>query len=211
MRHADKPRHGAGMMRVLRWVLLWVLLLIAVIASALVQVSFENSHAYRAFVEMASRIGERVLIVAIVVLVADMAALVIYTIRHGESDRTKGKVFVANRPLRSMSLGYGPLMGWSKVKSLGGKRSFVTMESLVDGSATLAERMMVVGIVAVFIAFFSIFLGVGLILMKRLAILVLFPVVPGLFVLRAASEAWKDYRAAKKKIAARAAEPVETI
>jgi len=187
----------------MRWFLLWVLGLVGVIASAFLQQALMDHGGYRHFVEAASRIGWGILFLAVTVLVADIAAMIIYTIRHGQSGNVKDKVITEDRPLSSVSLRYPPLKGWSKRKMLGSKSGFITDDSLVDGTATFGELMMVLGIVTLFISFFLIWVGAGLILMKDLLILVLIPVLPGLFVYYNMRDAWKDYQEAKMRVAAR--------
>jgi hypothetical protein len=158
---------------------------------------------YGDFIEAASQIGLGILIFAATVLVADLAAMIVYTIRRGQSDNLAGKVVTENRPLGSVSLGYPPLTGRSKLKILASKGGYIAMESLVDGTATFGERMMVLGIITVFISFFLIWVGLGLILMKNLLILALVPVLPGLWVYYNLCDDWRYYQEAKKKVAAR--------
>lgn len=185
------------------WFFLWVFGLVAVIASAFLQDALMKYWAYGDFVEAASGIGRAILIFAVTILVADLAAMIVYTLRYGKSDPTKGKVITENRPLSSMSVGHPPLMGRSKRKILGSKSGYVTMESLVDGAATFAERMVALGILTAMVSFFLIFVGAGLMLMKNLLILVLFPVIPGLWLYNILREVWKDYQEAKKRVASR--------
>lgn len=190
-------------MTMMRWFLLWVLSLVAIVAAGFLNYVLTDVAAYRHFVEAASPLGVRISIVAALVLVAEIAAMTIYTIRQGKSDGLKGKVVTENRPMTAMSVGMPLPMGRSKRKILGSKSEFVSMESLLDGSATLGERIMVLGVITVFISFFSIFLGVGLMLMKNLVLSVLFPVVPGILVCSFARDAWRDYQKAKSRVAAR--------
>jgi hypothetical protein len=162
---------------------------------------------YRAFVEAASQVGWRIAIAAAIVLVADLAAMTVYTIRFGQSDKMRDKVFTEDRPL-NVSLGNPLLMGWSKIKMLGSRSGFVTMESLVDGTATFGERMIVLGIITLFVSFFFVFVGWGLMLMNGIPILILIPILPGLFVYFNLRATWRDYREAKKKVSTRgSAEP----
>jgi hypothetical protein len=195
-----KRTKGITMMR---WFLLWLLSLVAIVVAGFLNYVLTDLKAYRNFVEAASPLGVRIIVVAALVLVADIAAMIVYTIRQGKSDNLKGTVVTENRPMTAMSFGTPPMMGRSKRKILGSKSEFVSMESLLDGSATLGERIMVLGIITVFISFFSIFLGVGLMLMKNLVLSVLFPVVPGILVYSFARDVWRDYKKAKSRVAAR--------
>ena len=189
------------------WLLFGALGLVAVIASALLQQALMDYDGYGrvvgTVVETASRVGWVVLVFAGTVLVLDMAAMTIYIVRRGRSDDLEGKVITENRPLSAMSLRIPPPMGWSKRKMLGSKSEFVPMESLVDGTATLGERMMVAGFFTAAIAFFSIFVGLGLMMMKDLLIFVLFPVIPGIWLYRIVRETSQGYREAKKGVVAR--------
>jgi hypothetical protein len=197
-----KTERAKGM-TMTRWILLWVLSLVAIAVAGFLNTLLTDLTTYRNFVEAASPVGARIGVVAAIVLVADIAAMVIYTLRQGKSDDLKGKVVTENRPMTAMSLGRPPMMGRSKRKILFTKSEVVSMESLLDGSATFGERMMVLGIITAFISFFSVFLGVGLMLMKNLVISVLFPIGPGILVYNFARDAWHDYREAKKQVAAR--------
>jgi len=187
----------------LRWLLIWVLGLVAVIASAFLQEAFLKGRGYGDFVEAASQVGWDILIFAVTVLVAALAAMIVYTLRHGQPDHRQGKVITENQPLTSMSLGIPPPMGWSKRKILGSKTGYITMESLIDGTATFGERMMVCGILAAMVSFFLIFVGVGLMAMKQLLIFILFPIIPGIWLYRIVREDWQQYQNAKKRVAAR--------
>jgi hypothetical protein len=188
----------------LRWFLLYVLGIVAFIASFVLQVGvLEKYPGYLGLVTAAARVGWVVLSFAVTVFVVDVIAVMIYTWRHGESDDQKGKVITESRSLSSMSLGYPPLMGWSKRKILGSKSEFVTVESLVAGTATFAQRMYVLGIIIAFVSFGLIWAGIGLMGMKYLLIFILVPVLPGLWVYYNLQDDWKAYRKAKQKLAVR--------
>jgi len=181
----------------LRWLLFWIAMLAVVIASAFLQQALIDDERYGYLLARTSHIGRGVVIFAVTVLVTDIAALVLFTIRHGHSDNRAGKVITANSPLRSMSPGAPPSWGWSKRKILVSKNQFVTMESLVDGTATLSERTLVAGIYTLFISFFLIFVGVGLILMQGLLIFALFPVIPGIWLYKILRHNWQEYQKAR--------------
>src|SRR5437763_7149942 len=140
------------------------------IASVVLQAVLMQYSGYTRVVESAARLGWGILIFAVVVLVTAMIAGIVYTLRHGQSDRRSGGVITENRPLSSVSLRNPFLTGRSRVKIRGSKAHAITTSSLVDGTATFAERMIVLDIVIIFVAFFLIFLGVGLIMMKNLLI-----------------------------------------
>jgi hypothetical protein len=73
------------------------------------------------------------------------------------------------------------VIGRSKRKILGSKSDFITNDSLVDGSATFGQRIMVLGIITACLSFFSIFVGAGLILLKDSPLAGLFQIVPGIW------------------------------
>jgi hypothetical protein len=174
--------------------------LAAVIATGFLQQSFQVHSGYRAFVAAVARAGWAILICAIVVFVVDLAAMIVYTIRNGKTDARSGTVVVGG-PLQ-MSLNPAGI-GRSKQKLLGSRSEFLSMESLANGSATFGERIMVLGICVALASFFSIFLGVGLLLMQKLIIMILIPIAPGYTFCKAAHSAWTEYREAKAKRPAR--------
>jgi hypothetical protein len=196
-------RFGLSLRGALRWVIFSVLGGVAFIVVAAATLFFQGSYlephpGYRAFVEAAARISPRVSIFAAIVLVLDIVPMAIYTIRQGKTDIRKGTV-IADGPLPGLSV--NPL-GRSKRKILASKNKFITMESLLKGTATFGERMMVLGIFILYISFFFIFVGGALITMKEwLIVAILFVVVPGLWVYAALIHpVWRDYREVKAKL-----------
>ena len=186
----------------LRLLLLWLLGVVALVASVLLQVALEDQSGYAEMVSAASRVGWGVLVFAIVVLAADVAVMVVYTLRRGRSDDSEGAVVTENRALSAMYSGYPSLTGWSKRKMIASKTLAVAMRSLVDGTASAGERGIAAGIVTLFVAFFLTWVGAGLILMKHLLVLALLPILPGLFVYYNLRAALRDYRKAKRRVAA---------
>ena len=137
--------------------------------------------------------------VAVALLLLALAFIVTYLISHGTKNEPEG-VVTEEGPL-PMSL--GPSFGRSKRKYLVKRNDLITMESLVRGTATPGARMLVLATFVLFLSFFSIFLGAGLILMEKLIIMALFPVIPRLWVFtRFLGPVWKDYREQKAKLRA---------
>ena len=191
--------------RRLRWVVLYLVALIGLVALIIAGGLLQEvlvAGGFGSALEAMSWIGWFVLIGAVTILVVAMSAMTIYAIRHGESDDAADTVVTENRPL-SMSLGYPPLIGRSRRKILGSSHRLITDKSLVDGTATFPERMMVVGIIAAYTSFFLVFVGAALILMKTNLFFILLVTIPGLFFYRFASSAWREYQRAKRKFSAR--------
>jgi hypothetical protein len=73
---------------------------------------------------------------------------------------------------------------------------------LLDGTATVGERMMVLGILAAHLSFFLVFVGIGLMFIKEISVVaLLFPLIPGLWLYGNLREDWREYRQAKQKVA----------
>jgi len=187
-----------------RWFLLWVLGLVGFGAiCALQALVLEPQNGYRDIVNAAGRIGWGILILAFAVLATTLAVLIVLAIRLGDSEPEEGRALGKNFPLGSMSLRSMPLMGWSKRKVLGSKSRFITMESVVDGTATSSDRMIVLGVITLFSSFTLMWVGLGLILMKQALAFVLAPVPVGLWAYQnCLGPAWEGYRQAKRKLAA---------
>ena len=95
-------------------------------------------------------------------------------------------------------------MGRSKRKILYKRNDFISMKSLVCRTATLGERMMLLGFFVLVASFVSIFAGVGLVYMKDLLIMgVFFPVIPVVWAGRLTRAIWRDYREEKAKVHAK--------
>ncbi len=176
----------------------WVLALAVLIAGAFLQQALSASRGYGRAVEVAAEVGWAILILAVTVLVADLAAMTIYTLRHGSPDRREGKVVTVPQVLGASPSAWSPT-GVSKVKMLRARHAGISMESLVQGTATRGERMMALGIITAFVAFFLVFVGTGLMLAKGFLVAILLPTVPGLWLYYNLQEMWRDYHAAKKR------------
>jgi len=189
----------------LRWLVLSLLGGVATIVvgatTIFLQAAYLEPHpGYRAFVEAAARIGPRIAVTAAVVLVLDLAGLVALTLLYGQTDRKRGEV-VDDGP---MATRLTPQFGRSRRKILVSKHEFVAVESLVDGSATLADRLLVIGIFVLYASFFLIFVGAALTVLQEWAAgAVLFVAIPGLFVFtRLFGPALEKYREVKARIRA---------
>ena len=184
--------------RGVRWFTLYIAALIAFVAIAAVSHSLFELSGVQAFFGAASRVGLQIVIVAAIVLVADLVALVIYAIRFGQPDESEDNV--ATRSPLNPFLSNVPLSVYSNVKVVGARSWFISWESLVDGSATTGERLAVLGILTLFIAFSSIFAGVGLWLAGDLPPAgILFLGFAGFWLGYNLWTAWREYREAKRK------------
>lgn len=153
------------------------------------------------FADAAASLGKWILALAGTIFVADMIALVVYTIRNGESDESEGKVVADDRPLMPPPVA-GPttMTAWTKRKVLLSKGGIITDDSLVDGSATFAERLAVLGIIVAVTSFFLLFVGASLLLLPfSLFILA----IPAIFYYNFTRAAWRGRQRAKRRFAAR--------
>jgi hypothetical protein len=186
-------------MKVLQFAALYLVALIAgvsvIIAGGLLYESMVE-HGFTAVFTLTSRVGWLVLVAAIMVFVADMTAMAIYTIRFGESDGTAGRIVSGRRTL-PLSPGARPSIARSKIRSLGDRHRYITMRSLVDGTATPAERMMVAGIITAVGSFFCIFLGLALIFAANNPVGLAFAIVPALWAGKFARTTWRSYQRVK--------------
>lgn len=140
----------------------------AFIGSVAVQAALQDRPAYEYVMLTASRIGHLVVVGAVAVFVVDMAAMAVYTIRHATAGRQKDGI--VRRDL------------------------WISMRSLADGTATAAERWMVVGIVTAMTSFLLIFVGTALILAKRMLFGAVLAAVPSIWFCRFATSAVRTWR-----------------
>lgn len=146
-----------------------------------------------------SVLGKWILIVAAGIFVPTMVALGIYTIRKGERADVKS----AAQPLgpyaatgRSAVIAYKSA---AKLKAVAQRTEFISIESLLNRTATRAEWAVVIGIETALVCFFLIFLGLGLMQLPNSSGLSLFfPAVAGLWLLRIFKAQWSDLRRTRK-------------
>ncbi len=163
-----------------------------------------NLDAYHAFAHTASQVGAWMLGIVIGVMVVDLILMVIYTIRHGQSDARSGAVETDDTPLSPPMWMKGRLGSWHgryKRRVLGSRSGLVSNESLADGTATRGERLMVVGIIAFMSCFFLVFLGAGLLTMEDNPVVLLMSVAVGAWLFSIFKGAYADHREAKKRVA----------
>jgi hypothetical protein len=169
----------AWILRGLGW---WRASLLAVLAAAVVIGSFFLQYAlsdvrgYADFVAALARVGRVILIVSIVTLVVDIAALTVYTIWHGKPDGWRGDVDDTRRGAFFQGPGAPLMTKHSKIKSLYSAGNYVQVKSLVDGTATKGERMLFIGIFVALTAFCFVFVGLSLMVVGHLLLAVILPV-----------------------------------
>ena len=164
---------------------------IAVVVALIVNaccIDFFRSAGYRAVVSAAGRATRA----------GDMTAMSVYTIRRGQKKDEEGRTVTEDRA-PNWSLGTRLPMGRTKQKLLVSRREGIRMKSLVDGTATTAERLVALGIAAAFTSFFLVFVGVSLVLLEQSPIGLLFLTVPSVFFFRFVKNAWGDYRRARAR------------
>jgi len=165
-----------------------------------------NLDAYHGFAHAASHVGAWLLGIVVSVMVVDMALMVIYTIRHGQPDGRSGTVETDDEPISPPMWMKGKVGRWHgryKRRILASRSGFVSNESLADGTATLGERLMVVGIITFLFCFFLVFLGMGLLMMEDNPLVLVMPVAVGVWTFHNFKSSYTDYREAKSRVAAR--------
>jgi len=90
-----------------------------------------------------AKIGWLFLVVDLAIFVGVMIALIVYTLRRGKSDEDEGRVITTS----SLPGNLDPtIRGVSKEKVFVSRSKFVSMQSLVNGTATKQERAFAIGI-----------------------------------------------------------------
>ncbi|HXG03996.1 MAG TPA: hypothetical protein VNO23_11370 [Candidatus Binatia bacterium] len=140
---------------------------------------------------------------AVVIFVTTMLALLTYALRGGEPDEMPVAPSMqpfGPDPATGRPAGLTASRWRSRVRVLAARRRFITMDSLVDGTATGAERAVVAGINVALVSFWLIFLGIGLVMLpKTTGISLVFPVVTGLWLFNALKSQWDDLVAARRR------------
>ena len=128
--------------------------------------------------DLLAKIGRYALPVVIPLFVADIVGMVIYTIRHGSDDSSDDSddvapATVAGLPGRVLAAHYR-----ARARVLVSKEEWISDDSLVDGTATPAQQMLVRAIKAFFLLFWLIFVCIGFILMRADWTRLLFLIIP---------------------------------
>ena len=146
--------------------------------------------------------------IAVGIMVVDGTLLAIYTLRRGRTDAAEGKTITVDQPMSPMSpmrlRGFGIRRGWSRQNVLVSRRSdHISIKSLVDGTATLAERLIVFGLNVFIVCFVLLFYGFGLLFLDESPLVILMPLFVSVWAFNLFKGVYDDYRQARKNIAAR--------
>jgi hypothetical protein len=156
-----------------------------------------------------AKFSETMLWVVGALLVADFAAMMAVFFRSGTVDKEEGCVVSGRGPLTEHTLNPragdvdfavgGKYVG--KEKILVSRSSFISDESLVDGSATKSQRLVVRGIKILFLLFWLLFVFGGFSLLPEEPALALFLVlIPSVFFYRARAMMRKGRQDALRKL-----------
>lgn len=110
-----------------------------------------------------AKFSETMLWVVGAVFVADFAALMIVVVRRGTVDQEEGRVVNEQVPLSGNDLNEmgGDVAvagtGQAKKRVFLSRSSFISDESLIDGTATKSQRLLVLGIKLAFLLFWLLF------------------------------------------------------
>jgi len=143
-----------------------------------------------------AKIGWLFLVVDLAIFVGVMIALIVYTLRRGKSDEDEGRVITTS----SLPGNLDPtIRGVSKEKVFVSRSKFVSMQSLVNGTATKQERAFAIGITVALISFSLIFPCAALISLPSAGPgILVFMLVPVAFAWSMWKTMYKDYREAAK-------------
>lgn len=108
--------------------------------------------------------GRIFLIADVAMFVSTFAYLIIQVARRGKVGEDQGKIVTTHDVFGSTD---PSMRGISKKKVFYSRTKFLSMESLVKGTATRQDWIFVIGFNVVMISFVMIFLGVGLILLPQ--------------------------------------------
>ena len=159
------------------------------------------------FLDTVSHIGSRVLVAAVTVLVLDLAAMITYTIRNGSRDEDasepaglKSSVLLDNPRRRTGMEQIVNRRYRSKTKILGRASGFITDDSLIDGTATLGQRMMVRGIRLWFACMWLILVSAGMSIVSRNILGIWLIVAPTVWFAMVVRLWHDDYQTAKNRL-----------
>lgn len=154
-----------------------------------------------------AHLGGRLLVAAVTVLVFDLAAMITYTIRNGSRDEDANESagprnsILLDNPRKRIGTEWMVARKYrSKTKILGQASGFITDDSLIDGTATLGQRMMVHGIKLWFACMWLILVSAGMSIVSRNILGIWLIVAPTVWFAMVVRLWHNDYQAAKKRV-----------
>lgn len=147
--------------------------------------------------------GKWILVVAVGIFVMTMIALLIYALRKGEAGGTD--VAPNIQPFGPYSpagrRGIIVYKGVRKLKMVASRETYVSIETLLSGTATPTQWALFTGIQIALVCFWLMFVGIGLLYAPATtALSVVFLVVPSLWYFGVLKTLWDDMVAARRKL-----------
>jgi len=143
-----------------------------------------------------AKVGWVLLIIDLTIFAGVMVSLIVYTLRRGKSGEEEGQVITTSSVPGNLD---PTIRGLSKEKVLLSRSKYVSMKSLVNGTATKQDWAFAIGIMVALISFSLIFACVALInLPSEGPGILFFMVVPVVFAWCMWQTMYKDYRKATK-------------
>ncbi|MBZ5550532.1 MAG: hypothetical protein LAO22_21670 [Acidobacteriia bacterium] len=162
--------------------------------------------------EILAHVGNYLMATSWIVLILDLSAMAIYTIRSGSRDSEKQDSGSTAKAILASSAGTSttsrPIVAGtyrSRKKILVQASGFVTDDALVDGTATLGQRMMVRGIKLWFACMWLIMVSGGLWMLPNNILGVILIVGPSIWFSMVVRVWHRDYRAAQRRVEQRKA------
>ena len=145
-----------------------------------------------------AKFSVRILRVVGFLFIEDFAAIILLVVRTGKVEPDEGRVATTG--------GGNLLVAWGKEKILVHRSEFISGESLVDGTATKSQRLLVHCFWLAFFLFWLLFVFIGLSLLPAQPIRgAFFVIVPSIGFFRAAVGMHKGHTDALRKLQARVA------
>jgi hypothetical protein len=160
---------------------------------------------YNSIADVGARIGPFIFGIALALMVAIFVALAVMLAHSRAPDADGGHVVSDDKPYQQPTYftGVGKMVFRTKRKILFSRTGFVSVESIVNGTATTQERLIVLGITAAFFCMSLVMIGVGLMFMKNDPSALLAPVFGIAFFGYYVRLVWRDFRRVKEKLANR--------
>lgn len=150
-----------------------------------------------AIAERIAAFGWKFLAVDVSVFLVILVSLVIYGVRRGTPEEEEGEVVTDDSAMGSLRLA---VSGRSKKKMLLSRSRYVSMNSLLKGTASREDWVVAAGIQTLLLCFALVFLSVAMILTPSMGPLaIVFAVIPGIWLFGIFRAQYDDYRNARKR------------